>query len=156
MAAFMNRLGKALSPVSYYVAADGGSQAISTSSNVFMCVTAPIPAVSYRRNALVTARVSALADGNAMSWRGSMFYSVDGGNTWAGLGTQVGIRQSSAPGQWTHIAPNTVFTMQADRSYHFAIGISRDNIVASTGNFAQSHCTLNAKVVDRRSGAAPY
>ena len=37
--------------------------------------------------------------------------------------------QSSAPGQWTHIAPNTVFTMQADRSYHFAIGISRDNIV---------------------------
>jgi hypothetical protein len=156
MAAFMNRLGKALSPSTFSATADGGAHSLLASGNTIFCPTANIPAESYRRNALVTGRVSARADGNFMSWRGSMFYSVDGGNTWQTLGTSQGIRVSSAAGQWSNIAPNSVFTMQAGRSYRFGIGINRDNVVASTGNFVQSHCELNAKVVDRRSGAAPY
>jgi hypothetical protein len=156
MAAFMNRLGKSLSPASFQAAADGGAHSLLSSGNTMFCPTANIPPENYRRNALVTARVAALADGNFMSWRGSMFYSVDGGNTWQTLGTSQGIRVSSAPGQWTNVAPNSVFVMQAGRTYRFAIGINRDNLVPSTGNFVQSHCEINAKVVDRRASVAPF
>jgi hypothetical protein len=156
MAAFMNRLGKALSPASYVTTADGGAHALLASGAVIFCPTSNIAPENYRRNALVTARASALADGNFTSWRGSLFYSVDDGNTWQTLNSAVGIRASSAPGQWTHIAPNTVFVMQAGRSYRFGLGINRDNVVASTGNFTQTHCAVSAKVVDRRASVAPF
>ena len=156
MAAFMNRLGKALSPATYQNTADGGAHSLLTNGVIIFCPTGNIPPENYRRNALVTARMSALADGNFTSWRGSMFYSVDGGNTWQTLGSAVGMRASASPGQWSSVAPNTVFTMQAGRTYRFGIGVNRDNVVPSTGNFTQSHCAIDAKVVDRRSGGAPY
>ena len=152
----MNRLGKALSPVTYQNTADGGAHSLLTNGVIIFCPTGNIPPENYRRNALVTARMSALADGNFTSWRGSMFYSVDGGNTWQTLGSAVGMRASASPGQWSSVAPNTVFTMQAGRTYRFGIGVNRDNVVPSTGNFTQSHCAIDAQVVDRRSGGAPY
>ena len=157
MAIFMNRLGVALSPNTLSEAMDLGSRVVpEVGSIALLCQTDFVDPAPYRRAALVSGRVNGLADA-AVSWRASLFYSVDGGATWLQTPTNVGLRVYAEGGEWTNSSPDTVFQLARDLEYTFAIGINRDDVISGlTGNFSQAHCDLTARVVNRNGTTAPF
>jgi len=157
MAAFMNRLGKALSPEILFRETGTGAVAIPAAAPVAVrCDTADATVATYPRTVIVNGSMSGLADTNAVAWRGSIVYSTDGGTTWIGTGN-VNLRASSAPVQWSETNPIGVIDLQPGIAYRFAIGILRDDQVGgTTGNFTDYRCLLTASVVNRNGTSSPF
>ncbi len=157
MAIFMNRLGAALSPTVLDEGQDLGAWVVPEVGNIkYVCVTDAVVDVPYRRAALVSGRVNGLADG-PVSWRSSLWYSVDDGVNWLPTSTQVGMRGYAGTGEWTMSATDTVFQLARGLEYRFAIGVNRDDQVTGlTGNFSDSTCNLVVRVVNRNATTAPF
>jgi hypothetical protein len=157
MAAFMNRLGVALTPVKALVEATPGALTVPTDPPVPRpCISPEFPPAPYPRTALVQGVLSGLADGAAVSFRVALSYSVDGGATWRVTPTQSATRSYAGPGQWASGSPVTAFPMQPGQSYRFAMSVRRDNLVASTGNFTQSSCQLLTTVLNANGMLSPF
>lgn len=158
MAAFMNRLGKALSPEVLFREVATGAIVIPTNPPVEVrCDTADSAAATYPRTAIVTGTLTGLADANAVAWRGFVVYSTDGGATWNGTAGGVGLRASSGPGQWSGVDPNGVVDLTPGLAYRFAIGVRRDDQLAgTTGNFADYRCLMTATIVNRNGTSTPF
>jgi hypothetical protein len=159
MAAFMNRLGKALSMQLLF--AESGTGAItvpSTPPAEIRCSTADTAATVYPRSAIVNATLTGLADANAIAWRGAIVYSTDGGATWQqSATTQGGMRASSPGGQTTNVAMTTPFDLTPGLSYRFAVSVLRDNVIGGTpGNIVSGRCQLTARIVNRNGTSSPY
>lgn len=158
MAAFMNRLGTALSPEILFRETGTGTVVIPGSTPAAVrCDTADASTASYPRTVIVNGSMSGLADASSVAWRGSIVYSVDGGTTWLGTASNVNLRASSAADQWSETNPIGVFQLQPGMAYRFAIGILRDDQVSgTTGNFADYRCLLTASVVNRNGTSPPF
>lgn len=162
MAAFMNRLGKALSPEvlfrEFAPAPGAGSIVLPANPPVDVrCDTVDTAATAYPRTAVVTGTFTGLADANAVAWRGFVVYSTDGGSTWNGTAGGVGLRASSGPGQWSGVDPNGVVDLAPGLAYRFAIGLRRDDQIAgTTGNFTDYRCLMTATVVNRNGTSTPF
>jgi len=157
MAAFMNRLGTALTPLKFLVQETPGAIAVPIDPPIPRpCISAEIPAAPYPRTAIVSGVFSGLADGTAVSFRVALSYSVDGGTTWRVTPTQSATRSYAGPTQWANGAPVTSFPMSPGIPYRFALSIRRDNLVASTGNFTQSSCQLLTTVVNSNGVVSPF
>lgn len=158
MAAFMNRLGTALTAQKQLVQGTMGALAVASNPPIpHFCTTTDFPPATYPRTALVNAIISGLADGNDVAWRGFLEYSTDGGASWQATPTQTGARAYAAAGQWSNTAPVTAFPMAPGLTYRFSAGLRRDNVIAgTTGNFTQSNCQLNAIIVNRNGATSPF
>lgn len=161
MAAFMNRLGKALTPEILYVQGSPGAITIPGNSPVpaeFRCVTDDTAATVYPRQALVSGVLSGFANGT-VSWRGWIGMSTDGGVTWtdANPGITVGIRTSSGPDEWSNITAVEKVNLEPNVTYRFAVGMRRDDVApANTGNFTASRCQVAATIHNRDGAGPPY
>src|SRR5439155_2591907 len=83
MAAFMNRLGKALWGQLLFAESGTGAITVPTSPPAeTRCSTVDTAATSYPRSAIVSATLTGLADAKAVAWRGMIVYSADHGATW--------------------------------------------------------------------------
>ena len=158
MAAFMNRLGTALTPE--VLSAQGGTGAVVLPGQpptpaLHLCqtgdTTEQVAPVQYERQANVTASMSGLGDGNGASWNAFVHVSTDGGLTWSDLnpGTSVGMRATSAPGAWASNSATERMDLLPGLTYRFAIGVRRDGVVASTGNLTDGRCQIVATVSNR-------
>ena len=158
MAAFMNRLGKALSPEVLFRETGTGAIVIPANPPIeARCDTVDTAATVYPRTAILTGTLNGLADANAVAWRGFVVYSTDGGATWNGTTGGVGLRASSGPTQWSGVDPNGVVDLIPGLAYRFAIGVRRDDQLAgTTGNFADYRCLLTATIVNRNGVSSPF
>jgi hypothetical protein len=157
MAAFMNRLGVALTPQKFSVQNTPGAMTIPDPTANYVCSTGDFTKATYGRTAIVNTTLSGLADGNAVAWRGFIAYSTDGGVSWQGTPTQVGARASSGGNEWSNVAVSTPLAMAPGLTYRFAIGIRRDNVIAgTTGNFVQSVCELDVAAVNVNGTVPPF
>jgi hypothetical protein len=158
MAAFMNRLGKALSPE--VLTFEGSTTAISLPTNPPLakyCATADSTIAVYPRSATVYATLTGLADANAVAWKARAVFSTDGGATWQTSAAPVAIRASSAGNQWSGTSVVATLNVQPGLAYRFAIEIGRDDLLpGTTGNFTQSRCIVTATVDNRNGTSTPF
>lgn len=156
MAAFMNRLGRALAVEPLFVEQTTGAIPLTSGPAELRCVTADTAATSYPRSVILVGTMGGLADANPVAWRGTIHFSTDAGATWQSAGGFEGIRASSPASVWSNAAFVMSFDLDPNLPYRFAIGIFRDDLLASTGNLADGRCQLTAAVVNRNGAVTPY
>jgi hypothetical protein len=156
MAAFMNRLGRALAVEPLFVEATTGPITLGAGPPQIVCVTADTASTNYPRAATVIATVSGLADANSVAWRAAVYFSTDAGATWQPTTVNGGMRASSPANWWTNGAFETRLNLDPSTTYRFAVGVLRDDIMAgSTGNLADGRCQVTAAVVNRNGTVPP-
>lgn len=158
MAAFMNRLGKALSPEVLTFEGNPGALALPLGAPYAQrCGTADSTVVAYPRTATIFATLTGLSDANAVAWRARAVYSTDGGTVWQTAPTPVWIRASSAGNQWSGASAVASIDVAPGLAYRFAIEVARDDLLSgTTGNFTQARCIVTATVDNRNGTSTPF
>ena len=158
MAAFMNRLGKALSPEILTFEGVPGALALPTSPPFpKRCGTTSSTVAVYPRTATIHATLTGLADANAVAWRARAVFSTDGGTTWQSTSAPVDIRASSAGNQWSGVSAVASIDVAPNLAYRFAIEVGRDSLLpGTTGNFVDSRCIVTATVDNRNGTSTPF
>ena len=146
MAAFMNRLGNALTPVTVPVEQSGGAVDLSASPN--LCETADQPIAGFPRSFMVWGTLTAKGapDGDVIV---QVVRSVNGG-AFAPTNQQ-GRNFSLRSPVWNGTSvvsspqPDPQWNLDAGSTYRFALRVLR---AGSTSNLTSYHCHL---IVERRS-----
>jgi hypothetical protein len=156
MAAFMNRLGKALTPVVLYKEAAGGPVDLDAPPTV-VCDTAALPTATYPRTASASAILTAqlanpLANPAALGIK--ILQSTDNGVTW----TPVNALPASAGGAKTWVNA-TVFKgglpLAPATNYRYGLRIERA-VGFGTGDLAAWNCQVKVFVTSQTGAAAPF
>jgi len=159
MAAFMNRMGDALTPFELgRVAADSMTPVTLTAPGQVLCQTAAYTVTGFPRRAQfnnkanlfnATARVDVLAEA---------VYSTDNGVNW----TAVVDSQTYQPLDAGGTPPDDVSTYQlgyqdldVGASYRFGVRVLRAPGTAGSGN-ARVYCVTRVQIANRVSGVSPY
>jgi hypothetical protein len=164
MAAFMQRLGDALTPT--MIAQFGPTGAIDLDAGFasplsHVCRTPAYLVEDYPRRAVIQANFSGLSD-NPLSAFGTATYSTDGGTTWndivVGAITGYGMRTTAtAAGQWNYLGLNTFLDLNVGTSYIFAFQLERSAIGPSpgTGDFSAGRCNVLVSITSRTGAPGP-
>ena len=150
MAAFMNRLGTALTPVPLSVdVAPGG---IDLDANLAVCQTQDFPVSGFPRRAYVDLSFSGLA-GADVGVAADVAMSTNGGASWTPLNTVVN-RGSVAANQWGALADLGSADLAAGQSVRFGVLMSRGG-VPGAADLADSRCALRVLVYSRNGSVSP-
>lgn len=149
MAAFMNRLGNALTPVFYYDEKSGAALDISTQSTI--CAAQTIPTAVYSRSVHAGGVMSALTSGAAMP-RLDVVVSTDGGATWSST-TAVAPTANETNGYLNLTVWSSNIVLLPATSYRVGLRVQS---ASGLGNFASWTCQVQAMVVSRTGTSAPY
>jgi hypothetical protein len=166
MAAFLQRLGKALSSevMNDHVTLTGQTipgEAPTFPSPLVLCDTGVnSTVVPYPRRALLNATMSGRADGNDVAYRVFWVYSTDGGTTFQPIqdaGQNISSpRASSTAGQWSGAALAYALDLPANLPLRVFVGVRRDNILlGTTGNFANVNCQMTVNIINANGTTSP-
>lgn len=172
MAAFLNRLGTALTPA-FIRKRQTGAQlgALNYSSTQTVCRTDPVaPSIvgfdvnGYPRTAIVTGLLNVFTPDGPFDLQAQLVFSTDNGVTWqsapAGDGFAYGSLYATSPGSGVLFAPPfdislrpfTFFDLNVGFSYRFALQGLR---TAGTGSIATTYCELHVQIVNRNGASSP-
>lgn len=144
LAAFLNRLGSALTPVELRGEAAPG--AIDLDSAAVVCQTTDAAATTFPRRAQVDAVLAmrASADTNVGA---QLVMSSDGGSNWTPV--VAAAHRGYAPAErWGSLSTLGAVDLDVDASVRFGLRLSRGGLPGS-GNLTDSHCSLRALVASR-------
>ena len=158
MAAFMNRLGIALTPVLLYNEASGASLDLDNPPQT-VCATpalpaaGALPAAAYPRSAKASAVLSGnLAQPGTVGLR--IVVSIDNGATWSPLNTLPA--SVGAPNGWVNA---TVWKgdvpLAPGASYRFGLRADRAG-GTGTGDLGAWNCQLDVNVMSRLGATMPF
>lgn len=163
MAAFMNRLGKALTPEVLQRQVLFGASTIpgaSPAPPLIFCVTADTAGAPYPRQAVVNGSLTGLADGSTAGLNVFLLVSTNSGVSYTALDTilpSVGQRVTAAPNSWGGAAMTEAMNLALNTTYLFAIGVRRDTVQqVTTGNFTAGRCQLTAAIFNRNGTSPPF
>ena len=149
MAAFMNRLGVALTPGVLYDEGSGAALDLSSPPPT-VCETSQLDAAEHPRSAHAGAVLSAFA--GATTARLTLVQSTNGGSTWIPLNTVPS--SVGGLGKWVNATVWRGSVLLAPgASYRF--GLRVDN-ASGTGALGNWNCQLRAIVVSRTGAGVPY
>lgn len=154
MAAFLNRLGNALTPVTVRVEESGGAVDLSTSPVV--CETANQPITGFPRSFMVWATITAKGapDGDVLV---QVVRSANGGAY--GSTNQLGRNFSLRTPVWNGTTvlsspqPDPVWNLDVGSTYRFALRVLRSG---STSNISSYHCHLIVELRSRQGATFPH
>jgi hypothetical protein len=152
MAAFMNRLGTALTP--QQLVAEGALTApqLDLDNTPVACSTTPQFAVaSFPRRALVDLSLSAQA-GTSLDVTAVPVASFDNGTTWIPLVTSAG-RSSVTAGQWGHVSGVAFRDLNVGENVRFGVRLGR---AAGSGDLTGGACQLRVQIVSRDGTSPPF
>jgi hypothetical protein len=164
MAAFMQRLGKALTVEvmnDHVTLLNVPLPGEPPTPPLILCsVAGDSTIVAYPRKALLHATVSALADGNAIAWRAFWLYSVDGGTVFQPIqdgGQNISSpRASSAANQWSGLALAFSIDLPANTPLQVRVGVRRDDtLTGTTGTFVNAKCQMTVSIVNANGSTSP-
>jgi len=151
MAAFMNRLGTALTPIDLAVSAAPG--AIDLDANSVVCQTGDYLVTGYPRRALLDLALAATATADA-NLGADLVKSTNGGTTWTVLTTQA--HRGYVPAdRWGSLANLASTDLAVGESVRFGVRMSRGGL-AGTVDLADSRCQLRAQIVNRNGATSPF
>jgi hypothetical protein len=153
MAAFMNRLGVALTPVVVHAEAAGGALDFEAAPPT-LCATGQILPVAYPRSGRASAVVGAQF-GAAATLAMRVVYSTDNGATW----TPANAIPASVGGndRWGNATIVTGdIAIEPAQAIRFGVRVQRDATGAGTADIAAWNCEIKAIVNTRTGTSAPY
>ena len=150
MAAFMNRLGTALTPSIVFQDAAPGAITITTTGTEH-CITPAFPVTGYPRAAVLNATFAVTAPG-AVTFRAVTVYSTNGGSTWSPTGTNFA-RSTSGAAEWSGSTSVGVVNLAVGQSYLFAVRVVNE---AGTTLLSDSRCQLQALIGNRNGTSSPF
>lgn len=149
MAAFMNRLGTALSPQKLTV--DTLLGAVDLDASPTICQTQDFAVTGFPRRAYLDLALAAFAPGS-VDVAADLVASTNGGVSWTQL-TAVANRGSVAANQWGSFANLATSDLAVGQSVRFGVRVSR---VSGTADLSGSRCNLRVVIVSRDGAASPY
>ena len=154
MAAFMNRLGVAMTPAVLYQSEAGSALDLEAPPPI-ACATSAFVASDFPRSAqlgaVLTAQVGATAAGIDLT----LVQSIDGGTTWTPLNalpaSVSGADKRMNVSVWKGDLPLTIGS-----TYNFGLRIARTAGTGTTGDLTSWVCQLKAVVTSRTGTSAPF
>lgn len=149
MAAFMNRLGTALTPQQLTVdAAPGG---VDLDASAVICETANMAISGYPRRAYLDLAFAGQAPAN-VDLAADLVMTIDNGVSWTQL-TTVPNRGSVAANSWGNVANLANVDLDVGQTARFGVRVQR---VSGAVDLADSRCTLRVLVLSRDGQTSPY
>jgi hypothetical protein len=149
MAAFMNRLGNALTPVQLRV--DTSPGAIDLDAGAVVCQTPPQAIVNYPRQAILDLTFSAQAAAD-IDIAADLVKSTDGGANWTQL-TTVASRGWIPNGRWGTLANLATTDLAVGDNVIFGVRASR---VSGAVDLSDSRCNLRVAIGSRTGAVTPF
>jgi hypothetical protein len=166
MAAFMRRLGDALTPVLLVKRADNPGQNFSAVRT--LCITDPVaPSLTgfavtgFPRTAIVTGLLNAFTlDVGGMDIQAKLVFSTDNGATWSPSPANDGFAYGSLYATFTppgdiSLRPYAFFQLQVGQTYRFAIQGVRTTAQGG-GAVANAYCELHVQIISRTGASSPF
>lgn len=151
MAAFMNRLGNALTPTQLRV--DVAHGAVDLDANLVICQTGDFAVSDYPRRAYVDLAFNGMATAD-VGLAADLAMSTDGGATWNNLNT-VANRGSVAANQWGGLADIGFVDLNVGQNVRWGVRMTRGGIAGGT-DLLDSRCQLRALVYSRTGASSPF
>lgn len=149
MAAFMNRLGNALTPVLLRVDASPG--AIDLDANAVVCQSTDFLAANYPRQAQVDLTFAAQSP-EGLTIAADLVKSTDGGANWQVL-TAVGHRGSLPANLWGSVANLATTNLAVGDNVRFGVRVGR---ASGSADLTDSRCNLRVAIGSRTGAASPF
>jgi hypothetical protein len=156
MAAFMNRMGKALTPDVLYVDLNPGPVTIQSGSYQFVCPTTPYTVTGFPRQVVANGLAYGIVDA-PVSWSADLWYSTDMGATFSYMMIYPPAQTVTTGGV---LASQTAFArmnLEVGQTYIFALLIRESvDLPAGSGNFSDLACQVMVQIGNRNPAAPPY
>ena len=151
MAAFMNRLGSALTPRDTFVDAAPGPLDPDAGAGPVVCTTAALPLATFPRLGEVVFTFSARGAGS-MTYRAVPVVSLDGGSVWGEVNASAAYG-SPASNAWKAAAGAGSIWIGAAESVRFGVKVTR---AGGSADIADSTCQLAVRLHNRDSVSLPH
>ncbi len=151
MAAFMNRLGTALTPRDTFVDAAPGALDPDAGAGPVVCATAALPLATFPRLGEVAFTFSARGAGS-MTYRAVPVMSLDGGTSWGAVNASAAYG-SPASNTWKAAAGAGSMWVGAAESVRFGIRVNR---AGGSADIADSTCQLMVRLHNRDTTSIPH
>jgi hypothetical protein len=151
MAAFMNRLGNALTPSQ--LMRDDNPGAIDLDVNAVVCQTTDFTAANFPRTAYADASLSGTAPSDT-TFAADLAVSLDAGATWTNLNTNPNRATALASG-WGNAADVGTRELAVNQTARFGLRMTRGG-VAGPADITESRCLLRVMVYSRTGSASPF
>lgn len=155
MAAFLNRLGTALTPVQLAVdVAPGAIDLDAPNPANVVCQTPNYAVTDFPRRAFVDVAFSASAAADA-DFAADLVATTDNGATWAPLNAIFTNRGGVPAGRWGAIAGVGLRDLDVGQTVRFGLRVARDGL-PGTADLVQSRCQLRTLIYSRNGASAPF
>jgi hypothetical protein len=150
MAAFLNRLGTALTPVQLRF--DAATGAIDLDANPVVCQTVDQPIAGFPRRVVVDLAFAATAafDTNVAA---DLVKSTNGGASWTTLNV-VGNLGAVPANRWGTLSSVAVTDVDVGQNVRFGVRVSRGGLPGAT-DLGDSRCQLRASIYSRDGIVSP-
>ena len=150
MAAFMNRLGTALTPVQLRV--DAAQGAIDVDANTVVCQTTDFEVENFPRRAYADVSFMGTAPSDS-GLAADLVVSTNAGANWTPLNT-VTNRGFVAANQWGALSDLATADLQVGETARFGVRVSRAGLTGV--DLTDSRCQLRILVYSRTGAASPF
>jgi len=151
MAAFMNRLGTALTPTQ--LVAESSPGAVDLDIPPVVCQTTAFDVTNFPRTAYADVSFSGSATA-ATTFAADLVFSLDAGATWNNLNTNP--NRSSAPASgYGNAADVASRDLTVGESVRFGVRVSRGGVAGGT-DLQDSRCQLRVLVYSRTGSTSPF
>ena len=151
MAAFLNRLGTAMTPVQ--LRADDTPGALALDAAPVVCQSAAFSTTTYPRRAVVDAALHATAPAD-VSYATDLVMTSDNGANWVPLLPQA-TSGSIVAGRWSGIPSLAHADLAHGQQVRFGIRASRGGFAGST-DLTASQCQLRVLIFSRDGASSPF
>ena len=151
MAAFMNRLGTALTPVQ--LRRDLAPGSVDLDASPVVCQTDDFAVYDFPRRAYLDVTLSVTSPSD-VHLAADLAYSNDAGVTWTNLNA-IANRGSSAANQWGALSDIAYQDLSVGQNVRWGVRMTRGGL-AGTADLADSRCQLRALVYSRDGTASPF
>jgi hypothetical protein len=149
MAAFMNRLGNALTPSLLRV--DDSPGAIDLDAATVVCLSQAVLVSGYPRQAVMDVTFAAQAPGD-VDVTADLVKSLDGGANWVPVST-IGGRGAIVSNRWGTLASVATTDLAVNDSVRFGVKVGR---LSGAVDLSDSRCNLRVAIGSRTGAASPF
>lgn len=153
MAAFMNRLGVAMTPAVLYGEGTGGALDLDSPPQA-LCATNALAGASYPRSVQLGASLTAQAGASAAGVSLTLVQSTNGGTTWTALNalpaTIAGASKRMNASVWKHV------DLAVGTNYLFGLRVARTAGTGTTGGLTGWTCQVKGVAMSRQGSSAPF
>jgi hypothetical protein len=149
MAAFMNRLGEALTPQQLVVDASPG--AADLDANTVVCQTANFAVTGYPRRAYLDLAFAGMAPA-AVDLAANLVVSTNSGASWTQV-TTLANRGSVPANGWGNLANIGTQDLTVGQNVRFGVRLNR---VSGSADLSDSRCNLRVLVISRDGASSPF